>query len=88
MKLGSVLCGVDFTLEEQANAILREGRRGITALSQKKDYLTDEQLAGRLIKEVYNANGVPDCHIMSGLYRRAYNPLAGNRPTGLRLSEE
>lgn len=86
--LGSAACGVDFDLEEQANAILREGRRGVTALSAKKDYLTEEQLMLRQNREVFNVNGVPDCHIMSGLYRRAYNPLAGNRPTGLRLSEE
>ena len=88
MELGMPACGIDYTLEEQANAILREGRRGITALSQKKDYLTEEQLALRLQREVFNSNGVPDAHIMSGLYRRAYNPLAGNRPRGLRSSEE
>ena len=86
--MGTPTCGVDFTLEEQANAILREGRRGITALSQKKDYLTEEQLALRQGREVYNVNGVPDVHIMNGLYRRAYNPGAGARPTGLRGSEE
>jgi hypothetical protein len=88
MELGNPSCGVNFSLEEQANAILREGRRGITALSAKKDYLTEEQLTLRQNREVYNVNGVPDCHIMSGLYRRAYNPIAGARPTGLRLSEE
>ena len=66
MEMGSPMCGVDFTLEEQANAILREGRRGITALSQKKDYLTEEQLALRQGREVYNVNGVPDIHINVG----------------------
>jgi len=88
VELGTPLCGVNFTLEEQANAILREGRRGITALSQKKDYFTEEQLALRRDREVYNVNGVPDCHIMSGLYKRAYNPGAGSRPTGLRVNSE
>ena len=88
MELGSVTCGIDFALERQANDILREGRRGITALSQKKDYFTEEQMALRQGREVYNVNGVPDIHIMSGLYKRAYNPGAGCRPTGLRLSEE
>lgn len=86
--LGNISNGVNFALEEQANAILREGRRGVTALSEKKDYLTEEQLNLRLQREVFNVNGVPDAHIMSGLYRRAYNPLAGNRPRGLRPSEE
>ena len=83
MELGTPLCGVDFTLEEAANAILREGRRGITALSAKKDYLTEEQLALRHNREVYNVNGVPDVHIRSGLYRRAYNPGAGTPPDGV-----
>ena len=86
--MGNPMCGVDFTLEQRANAILREGRVGITALSEKKDYLTEEQLALRLAREVYNINGVPDVHIRSGLYRRAYNPGEGRRPTGLRSSEE
>jgi hypothetical protein len=86
--LGITMSGVDFALEQQANAILREGRRGITALSEKKDYLTDEQMALRLQREVFNVNGVPDVHIRSGLYRRAFNPLTGRRPTGLRSSDE
>ena len=86
--MGNPMHGVNFSLEQQANAILREGRAGITALSEKKDYLTDEQLALRLQREVYNINGVPDVHIRSGIYRRAYSPLAGRRPTGLRVSEE
>lgn len=86
--LGRVICGVDYQLEQQANDLLRESRRGVTALSAKKDYFTEEQMANRLQHEVYNANGVPDSHIMSGLFRRSYNPLAGLRPTGLRPSEE
>lgn len=86
--MGNPMCGVDFALEQQANEILREGRRGITALSAKKDYLTEEQLALRLQREVYNINGVPDAHIFSGIYRRSFNPNTGHRPTGLRASEE
>ena len=39
--LDDLYSGVNSPLEEQANAILREGRRGITALSEKKDYLTE-----------------------------------------------
>ena len=72
--------GIDFELEEAANALLREGRRGITALSAKRDYLTDEQLALRQSREVLNITGVADESLYSGLYRRAFNPLAGKRP--------
>lgn len=75
------ICGVNTSLEEKANAILREGRRGVTALSEKKDYLTEEQMALRQAREVPNANGFPDPSICQGLYRRSYNALAGSRPS-------
>jgi hypothetical protein len=78
--LDNLYSGINNDLEEQANAILREGRRGITALSEKKDYLTEEQLSLRQAREVLNSNGVPDPSIRQGLYRRAYNPTANIRP--------
>lgn len=78
--LDNLYSGINNKLEEQANAILREGRRGITALSEKKDYLTEEQLSLRQAREVLNSNGVPDPAIRRGLYRRAYNPAANIRP--------
>jgi hypothetical protein len=79
--------GINPELEEQANSILREGRRGVTALSEKKDYLTEEQLNLRQAREVLNSNGFPDPSIRQGLYRRTYSPLAGNRP-GRRPSDD
>lgn len=78
--LDNVYTGTNSALEEQANAILREGRKGVTALSEKKDYLTEEQLSLRQSREVLNSNGFPDPSIRQGLYRRAYNPLANVRP--------
>lgn len=78
--LDSLQPGVRSDLEEKANAILREGRRGVTALSEKKDYLTDEQLALRQAREVLNINGHPDPSIKQGLYRRTYSPMIGSRP--------
>lgn len=78
--LGDLYSGVKSDLEERANAILREGRRGVTALSEKKDYLTEEQLALRQAREVLNGNGYPDPSIKQGLYRRVYNATAGVRP--------
>lgn len=78
--LDGLYSGINSDLEEQANAILREGRRGVTALSEKKDYLTEEQLSLRQAREVLNCNGFPDPSIRQGLYRRAYSPLSGARP--------
>jgi hypothetical protein len=66
---------------------LADSRRGVTKLSEKKDILTNEQLNLRRSREVYNHVGTPEPHIVSGLYRRAYNPRAHDRPTKLRSSE-
>lgn len=85
--LDGVHSGINSSLEEQANAILREGRRGVTALSEKKYYLTEEQLSLRQAREVLNSNGFPDPSIRQGLYRRVYSPLAGTRP-GRRPSDD
>lgn len=85
--LDNLYQGINSDLEEQANAILREGRRGITALSEKKDYLTEEQLNLRQSREVLNSNGFPDPSIRQGHYRRAFNPNAGRRP-GRRPSDD
>ena len=78
--LDGVYSGIKSSLEKQANAILREGCRGVTALSEKKDYLTEEQLSLRQAREVLNSNGFPDPSIRQGLYRRAHSPTAGERP--------
>jgi len=84
--LSALYSGVNLDLEEKANAILREGRKGVTALSEKKDYLTNEQMALRQAREVLNANGFPDPSIHQGLYRRTYSPMIGSRPC--RVSNE
>lgn len=76
----SLTPGVNWKLEDAADELLAEGRRGVTSMAAKTDYLSREQLALRQSKEVYNCQGVPDSSLVSGLYRRAYNPLAGERP--------
>lgn len=78
--LRALYSGVNLDLEEKANAILREGRKGVTALSEKKDYLTNEQMKLRQDREVLNGNGFPDPSIHQGLYRRSYSPMIGSRP--------
>lgn len=75
--------GEDYKLEEIAAALLAKGREGVTALRDKREYLTKDQLDLRASKEVTNVNGVSDEALMSGLFRRAFNPNKGHRPTGL-----
>jgi hypothetical protein len=73
--------GVDFSLEEQADHLLADGRRGANRASDTRDWLTKEQLTLRRQKEVYNSNGIPDGRLVCGIYRRAFNPTLGCRPT-------
>ena len=83
----SVPSGINYKLEAEADEMLRQGRIGVTRLEDKKDYLSTEQLQLRYAREVYNSNGFPDARVVSGLYRRVYNPLSGSRP-GKNRSEE
>lgn len=80
--------GTDYALEEQADALLAESRRGVTALSDKRDYLTHDQLRLRLSREVYNTTGVSDESLAHGLFNRCYNPDFGQRPTRHGYSED
>lgn len=73
--------GEDGALEEQAAALLAQARRGVTALSDKRDYLTFDQLQLRYRHEVMNHTGIADESLRSGLFRRAHNELANSRPT-------
>lgn len=87
-KILSLKSGTNYSVEEQADRLLATGREGITALSDKRDYLTADQLALRASKEILNSQGVPDASLVSGLFRRAYNPLAGARPRGYHHHQE
>lgn len=67
--------------EEEALDILNEERRqGSKAIIDRQFWLTPEQFDHRYNHEVYNVNGVPEIHLVSGIYHRAYNPLSGKRP--------
>lgn len=79
MSVLGVTSGTNYDLEKEANEWLRKGREGVTKLSDKKDYLTDEQLSLRWKREIPNGHGFPEAYLVSGLYRRSYNPLAGKR---------
>lgn len=82
-----LMTGENAALEDEAALWLAKSRVGVTALSEKRDYLTKDQLLLRYQKEVFNGTGVSDESLMSGMYRRAYNPLSGRRPRGTRNDE-
>ena len=75
--IGRLKSGVDWELENEADAMLAKSRVGVTKVSDKKDYLSPDQLERRRAKEVYVEAGVPDPHLYRGLFKRAYNPLQG-----------
>lgn len=84
MAAGTVKVGPDWELENQATEILMQDRRTTTPTDTEKNlWLTDDQMRTRWNHEVYTWLGYPMPSIRSGLFRRAYNPLAGQRPTGL-----
>jgi hypothetical protein len=64
------------SIEEEAGKILAKDRRQ----SGAGDYLSEEQMNLRLKKEVYSTNGVPDASLISGMYKRTFNPEFGKRP--------
>ena len=80
--------GEDPGSEEIANEILVESRRQEGKEADRRAWLTTEQITLRQHKEVYNKNGFPDASLVSGMYRRAYNPHTGNRPGKSSKSEE
>lgn len=82
-----IMNGVNLELEEEADRILARGRVGVTKLSEKKDYLSQGQLDRRRWREVYCKNGIPDVHLYSGLFKRAYNPNTNERRRGNNTSE-
>lgn len=79
--------GEDRSLEEEAARYLAKSREGVTALSDKRDYLTHDQWVLRSQREIPNGRGVADESLYTGLFRRAYNPLAGQRPRSPKTDE-
>lgn len=79
--------GIDFGLEEEADRLLADGRRGLTRLEDKKDYLTRDQMNLRMSREVLNHHGVPDASLIRGMFRRSYNPGSQDRPRRNRTIE-
>lgn len=88
-KLGTIRSGTDYDLEDIADGILAQYRR-----EQGKDdddpyeVLSPGQMLRRQSREVLNKNGVPEVHLYSGLFRRAYNPKMYDRPPREKPSNE
>ena len=51
-KILNLRCGEDFSVEEEANRWLARSREGITALSEKRDWLSYDQLQLRRLKKM------------------------------------
>ena len=75
-----LISGRNESIEDEANKLLAHSREGITALSEKRDWLSPDQLALRSAREVGNRNGFADETLICGMFRRAYNPDFGQRP--------
>jgi hypothetical protein len=80
--------GENHPVEQEAEKALADGRRAQDKGAEKIDYLSREQMILRQSKEILNEKGVPDAHLVRGLYKRAYNPEAGKRPTKASKSED
>lgn len=82
--------GVDFSVEDRTEALLADDRRTARAQGQPviADYLTPDQITLRHAREVIGPLGVTDPSMVHGIYRRAHNPMAGQRPTKLRQGDE
>jgi hypothetical protein len=73
-------------IEEDTNKLIADDRRANP--HTETDILSGEQYMLRRSREVFNINGVPDASLVSGLYRRAYNPQYGQRPSGKKSADD
>lgn len=71
---GSPVAGIFWKYEDAATLILTDARRmqESNAMSDKNDWLNDEQLELRRSREVYAVAGVVDAHYLRGQYSRAW----------------
>lgn len=73
--MGKLRFGVDRTLEDAANEIIRTSLEGVTKRSAKADILTPWKEMDRKSREVYSASGTVDAATRRGYFHRAWNPL-------------
>ncbi len=71
--MSRVRYGVSLSLEEKADALLKESLRGVTRHADKADILTPWKLQERYRREVYVASGTPDAQLRRGVFHRVLN---------------
>jgi hypothetical protein len=76
--------GVDYSVEDETEKLLADDRRELREQGLDVDYLTTDQLLLRWSRELIGPYGAPDRAISHGMYRRAFNPAMGQRPTNLK----
>lgn len=65
--------GVCWSLEEEADRLIRESLANVTAHSAKRDILTPWKEKDRRRREVYNHKGVADASLRRGMFSRVAN---------------
>ena len=72
---GTPVAGVLWKWEDAAMLILLNDRRDMESnkTSDRKYWLTDDQLELRWSREVHPSGGMADAHYMQGQYSRAYH---------------
>lgn len=66
--------GIHPELEAEADRIIRESLKGVTARSEKSDILTPWKEQDRRSREVYNTTGVAEATLRQGMFHRSWNP--------------
>ena len=71
--LGRLQSGVNITLEDLADEMIRRSLEGVTRYCEKDDILTPWKQQMRKSREIYTQSGVPDSSIRRGMYHRIAN---------------
>lgn len=66
--------GIHPELEAEADRLIRDSLRGVTARSEKSDILTPWKEQDRKSREVYNATGFAEATTRQGMFHRSWNP--------------
>ena len=80
--------GVDYSLEDDADRWLADGRRADGGGGAGDNYLSRDQMNLRRAREVYNHHGLSDEALIAGLFRRCFNPTFGQRPNRGRMRSD
>lgn len=65
--------GIHVSLEEAADALIKESLNGVFSHKAKSDILTPWKWADRHRREIYTSVGFPDASVRSGMFHRVAN---------------